>query len=58
MPQIVDATGRWPLEVAAGTDELLATVYSYTLRQAKYRNPTADLALAFATGAHGKLGGD
>lgn len=55
VPEFVAAARNWALQVAAGEDELLATAYSYALRQAKYDNPTIDLALAFANGAHNRL---
>ncbi len=58
VPEFVNAARRWAVEAAAGTDELIATAYSYALRQAKYQNPNTDLALAFTNGAHGTLVGD
>lgn len=45
----------WARHVSAGDEELLATAYSYSIRQLKYGNPSRHLALAIASSALGEL---
>ncbi len=40
----------WAGNVAAGQDEILASAYAYSIRQAKYRGPAATLAAVVARG--------
>lgn len=47
----VRACRSWAYEVAANADEVAAIAYAYSLRQAKYGNPTLGVALAVADGA-------
>ena len=48
--EFVRACRTWACEVAASDDEVAATAYAYSLRQAKYANPTLNVALAVAEG--------
>jgi len=46
----VRACRSWAYDVAETVDEVAATAYAYSIRQAKYGNPTLNLALAVAEG--------
>jgi DNA-binding NarL/FixJ family response regulator len=55
VPEFVRACRDWAREASAEEEELLATAYSYAMRQMKYPDTNKELALAIANGAQGKL---
>lgn len=51
----VRACREWAGLASAGPEEILATAYSYSIRQAKYQEQTSELAMAIAMGAYEEL---
>jgi CheY-like chemotaxis protein len=53
----VRACRTWAVEVSAGSAEILASAYAYSMRQVKYRDDASELALHVAQGCLGTLSG-
>jgi hypothetical protein len=51
----IRACRQWAENVAAGRDEILASAYAYSVRQAKYGGPHTALAAAVARGTFAEL---
>jgi CheY-like chemotaxis protein len=50
-PEFIRQCRRWSIEMAAGSRERAAVAYAYLLRQLKYEDTDAELALRLLTGA-------
>lgn len=53
--EFVRSCRAWAVEASAGDEEMLATAYSYSIRQAKYQEESSELAMAIALGAYEEL---
>jgi hypothetical protein len=55
VPRFIGACREWALEAAAGEEEMLASAYSYVLRQRKYPDTDVERSMALAEGCYSRL---